>query len=123
MSLDDFCFENPQIVRPPIMKCELLEKAEKMDFQLLNKKIHMSRFLLTTRSLVWILKNYVNIIAGKYDDFQRFEPPVVKPTSIYTNEEIDELRKKATEEAYKEKPNIDIISDYFVATGFDITNF
>ncbi len=117
MSLEDFCFENPQIVRPPLMKCELLEKAEKMDFQLLNKKIHMSRFLQTTRSLVWLIKNYQNIIAGMYDDFARFEKPVIEPTKILTLEEFNDLHRKAIEEEKKEKPDMDIIMDYLFDTG------
>ncbi len=99
MTLNEFCEKNPQIVRPPLMKCELVEKAKNIDLEELNNKIHESRFLINTRSLVWILKNSENILAGYYEDFKQYE----RQGQTYTEQEIQELKKKVN----KDDNNID----------------
>lgn len=92
MTLNEFCELNPQLIRPPLLKCELIKKAEAIDLEKLNSIIKSNCFLMSRRWLPWILENYENIIAGCYFDFGRYNSSVHTANErIYTDEELDRL--------------------------------
>lgn len=99
MTLTEFCEANPQLVRPQFLRQELIDKANSVDLEKVNEKIHASRFLLSRHWLPWILERAEDILNGVYFDYERYEPmrkhsQNTEYDRIYTEEELDKLITK-----------------------------
>ncbi len=95
MTLNEFCEKNPQLKRPQFLRQELIDKANSVDLEKVNEKIHASGFLLSRRWLPWILERIEDIQNGVYCDYERYEPPKgslhTKNERHYTDEELDKM--------------------------------
>ena len=95
MTLKEFCKNNPQLKAPQLYYQSLLEKIRSMDLKALDEKLHSSRFLMSRRSLVWILDKYDDIMNDVYGDFKRYVSPTgsahTENERPYTKEDLDKL--------------------------------
>lgn len=66
---------------------------EKIDFDLLLKKVQESNFLSTNNNLnfEWILSNYDKIINGDYTDFKKQTSTSIIEQHDYTNDDMDKF--------------------------------
>ena len=64
MDLQEFIHLHPKIIQ--------YERAgvEGIDFQALHDRIEKSRYLKSRQSFVYLVKNYKEILSGKFDDFK-----------------------------------------------------
>ena len=63
MTLQEFSALHPKVIHYERVG------VEGIDFESLHKKIEKSRYLKSRQSFVYLIKNYKDILAGKFDDF------------------------------------------------------
>lgn len=66
-----------------------------IDFQKIHEKIECSRYLKTRRSMVYIVRNYAQILAGRYDDFKlNVDKPMTEAEEKQKQVQRAELERK-----------------------------
>ena len=119
MTLEGFRAANPQLISPPFIKCELLEKVKTMDLSRLNEKIHSSNFLMSRQSLTWVLNNYEGIIAGTYDDYKKYSG-VKQVTAVPVRYSDEYLKTVGTQQKKYSKEELKALADFAIANNISL---
>ena len=105
MTVKKFFENNPQVAPIAVLTDEQLEILSQIDLGRLSHAIKKSGFLRSRHSFNWLIRNYDNILAGAYGDWERYVAPKRKSKS-----ERRAGRTK-TERHYSKKECAALVSD------------